>query len=332
MIDLPPQTASFSRGITATHLYAVRIMLSMDAIYRATPSHLHQVRQVLRKARHRFVNFGDEDLITLLHDGVAIIGALAAQPWGVMILQRERRPDSLPAAALSRAYLRGVALTTGRSPIVDVPRLYGALNAELQSEPPLQTIVYCDDWLVPPLKAAGFTLVDRLQYLELSRLQSRVISSPATLTAADINLRAAGPDDLAALAQLDAQVFPPIWHFGVRDLMTLLLAGRVQLAMHNEQIAGYSALSMQVNSPSGNVAQLARLAVHPAAQSAGIGRLLLTDVIDYARANLAESIALNTQSSNQRSLALYRAVGFRNTGTMTPVLTHVANAETQDGI
>lgn len=113
--------------------------------------------------------------------------------------------------------------------------------------------------------------------------------------------------------------------------MTLLLAGRVQLAMRNEQIAGYSALSMQVNSAAQNVTQLARLAVHPAAQGAGIGRLLLTDVIDYARANLAESIALNTQSSNYRSLALYRAVGFRNIGKMIPVLAHAAvNVEMQD--
>jgi len=304
----------------------------MDSIHRAMPSNLHQVRRVLRTARQHFTNFGDEDLASLLRDGVAMIGASTGHPWGVMILQFEQRPVTLPASAPSRAYLRGVALTAGRSPIRDVPLLAASMASELRSHAPLQAIVYADGWLVQPLQAAGFALVDRLQYLELTQLQSRMPVPPGTPPAPDVSLRPAAPDDLMALAQLDALAFPAVWHFGAQELMTLLLAGRVQLAMRADRLVGYSALSMRMDSPARRAAQLARLAVHPLVQGAGIGRLLLTDVIDYTRNNLADSLTLNTQSSNERSLALYRAFGFHNTGEMTPVLVYMFGAEIEDEI
>jgi ribosomal protein S18 acetylase RimI-like enzyme len=121
---------------------------------------------------------------------------------------------------------------------------------------------------------------------------------------------------MAAVAELDDQAFAPIWRLDKQTLMTLFLVGRVRLAEQGDRIVGYAALSI----PGGSDAQLARLAVHPAAQGMGVGRLLLADAIDYARRSQSEGLLLNTQTSNSRSLALYRAFGFRPTGRVTPVL------------
>jgi len=287
----------------------------MDAIYQAKPSQLHQVQRLLHRARHRFINFGDEDLASFLTDGVVLLAESGGEPWGVMVLQWEEMDSATP----SRVHLRCIALAPGRSPSLDIPKLGEAMEERVRNQisqgTAAQVVVYGEKWLVQPLRLAGFELVDRIQYLALGQLQRR--SSPAgdRRSSAEVTLRAGGPADMAAVAELDARAFTPIWRLDRQTLMTLFLVGRVRLAEKDDQVVGYAALSI----PGGRDAQLARLAVHPVAQGMGVGRLLLTDAIDYARRSWSDALLLNTQASNSRSLALYHAFGFRPTGRVTPV-------------
>ena len=56
------------------------------------------------------------------------------------------------------------------------------------------------------------------------------------------------------------------------------------------------------------------LAVDPAARRSGAARSLLTHVVDTARADGASVVLLEVRASNVAALALYRAVGFSETG------------------
>ena len=57
------------------------------------------------------------------------------------------------------------------------------------------------------------------------------------------------------------------------------------------------------------------LVVHPGWQGRGVGRALLTSLIEWARAASAvEKIELNVRSSNTVAQALYRKMGFREIG------------------
>jgi ribosomal protein S18 acetylase RimI-like enzyme len=121
------------------------------------------------------------------------------------------------------------------------------------------------------------------------------------------------------LAGLDAAAFPPLWHFGVKDLFEMLMRCRVQLAWWQGQLAGYAALCANNRSEG----QLARLAVHPSFQGRGIGRALLADAITYAAQEFAV-LVLNTQVTNTRSQTLYRGFGFRAIGLPVAVLARQA--------
>ncbi len=302
---------------------------TMDAIYQAKPSQLHQVQRLLHRARHRFINFGDEDLASLLKDGVVLLAERGGEPWGVIILQWEEVGTTMSR----RAHLRCIALASGRSPSLDIPAMGAAMEKRIRDQirqgTAVQVVIYSEKWLVQPLLQAGFEIVDRIQYLALDRLQRRSTQAPdAGLPPPAVTLRAGGLAELDAVAELDARAFAPIWCLDQQTLMTLFLVGRVRLAEQDNRIVGYAALSI----PGGRDAQLARLAVHPGVQGMGVGRLLLADAIDYARRSRSDTLLLNTQAGNSRSLALYRAFGFRPTGRVTPVLVRTITHAFRDDV
>ena len=287
----------------------------MDQITSASPADFHRVRSRLRDGQSVFTDFGSEDLTALLTDGVAVLGSTASVDWGALLIQRRRQAGVMPAPTL--AMLRGLALGRGRSALQDVPRLVRAAGEVLGANDVLQVVLYATDaWTITPLIQAGFEIEDRLLFLALTNLQQRKLSPPDA-SSASIKLRAAQPDDVAGLVQLDAAAFDPIWRLNESELMTLLLSGRLQVAEQDDMLLGYTALSIQGE----ETAHLARLSVHPAAQGLGIGRTLLHDVVVYARQRLVTNFLLNTQGKNERAQNLYRAYGFRSAGKVVPVLT-----------
>ena len=297
------------------------------SIIKANPTQTPQVRHLLHNGRHVYSSFGDEDLPALLEKGLALLGEDARAAWGFLCIQVEDRPATLPASAADHAYLRSLAIAQGRSPSQDVVALMDAAIQHLRKHiRPVQIIVYGgEDWFIKPLLAAGFALTERVAFFRLNLDRrpasnpmlpfiSKRWSNPPALAVAQ--LRPMQPSDIEMLAQLDAETFDSLWHFGAKDLWELLFRARAQVALLEGKLVGYSALSV-----TNEEAHLARLAVHPTAQGHGIGRQLLADCIAYGRDTQIASIALNTQVSNERSQRLYRQLGFRPTGLVLPIVT-----------
>jgi ribosomal protein S18 acetylase RimI-like enzyme len=279
---------------------------------------LEQVRRVLNRAHYTYSDQGSEDMESLLAHGIAVLAQTAGQFWGFLGVRPEVRPETMPADAPTRAYVRSVALTRGHLPSRYLPDLVTpvleALTARLG---PVQMLCYGhQEWLLEGLKSAGFTEVDRIQFYELRRLPPAELltppSGPATIVPA-------GSQQLEALAKLDGETFPSLWHFGEKDMLEIFMRCRLQVALVDGEIAGYSVLCQN----SKYETQLARLAVHPRWQQHGIGRQLLAECIAYASSAGFRQVVLNTQTSNFQSQRLYRAFGFEPVGETLPVMGRV---------
>ena len=103
----------------------------------------------------------------------------------------------------------------------------------------------------------------------------------------------ATPGDVTALASLDAATFDIVWHLSAQELRSLLIQGSVQLACEGDTLVGYMAFTVN-----GEIAQLARLAVHPAWQGRGIGRQLFAHCLVNAAGQGCQRAVLNTQAAN----------------------------------
>ena len=167
------------------------------------------------------------------------------------------------------------------------------------------------DWLVPPLRAAGFT---RRQDILMLEWRGRTLPALAVLPAG-VRIDALTRDDLPAVAALDATAFDPLWQNSQAALERALPQAMLATVARGPQgLLGY-----QISTRSQIGAHLARLAVDPSAQRQGIGRALVTDLMRQAMHHGILTLTVNTQSDNPASLSLYRSVGFERTGEEYPV-------------
>jgi ribosomal protein S18 acetylase RimI-like enzyme len=124
-------------------------------------------------------------------------------------------------------------------------------------------------------------------------------------------LRRARHRDQPAILDLDTASFDPFWRLGPDGLEDALRATphvrfRVSGRRREGAAAGYA-----ITGRNGTTGYLQRLAVHPAARGAGLGRALVTDALCWISRHEAGQALVNTQGDNQPALALYRACGFR---------------------
>jgi ribosomal protein S18 acetylase RimI-like enzyme len=131
----------------------------------------------------------------------------------------------------------------------------------------------------------------------------------------DITLRLMNFDDLRLVQALDMDAFRPVWRSSQKQLeIAFQQAAFATIAEDDSGLIGY-----QISTASPASGHLARLAVHPRAQSQGVGYSLIRDVIAYFARRGAVKLTVNTQSDNYPSLALYEKVGFKRTGEEYPV-------------
>jgi len=294
----------------------------------ATRAHLAALERLLRMGRFVSSGVAAEDLPSIVDRGKTLLAGGAEHPWGVFVIDAEPRPDTLPSDAPNRAEVRAVAMRNGPW-LESAGEEFGRALQELvaRAGAPFEISVYAGDaWLQRFLAQAGFSQGDEVVFLKRTHLLEPL---PALAPLPGVVVRAVEPADLGALAALDAVTFIPLWHFGRKDLMELLVRGRLVLAELAEEppgsafprlpeggwAAGYSALLPSRHKE----AHLARLAVHPWLQGRGVGRLLLVEAMYAAREMGVHALALNTQRSNQRSQQLYRSAGFAPTGVALPV-------------
>ncbi len=281
----------------------------------ATYAQIAAIRKLITGGRYVYRTSGDEDLRSLIETGRVVISGVGDSVWSALGVAIEDRPETLAAAASNRAGVSLAAFIPGHWPSEVIPGLVEALEQMLPAEMrPLAVSAYGQtSWLERGLLNSGFEIVEQIVYMALDRIDQ----SKLALSAHEpIELRPVTLPDLRIIAQLDAATFAPLWHFGERQLWELSFRGRMQVAWLDGQIAGYSALLNNTK----NEAQLARLAVLPALQNHGIGRLLTIDSILYCQQAGYRRLALNTQVSNTRAQTLYNKLGFRPFGDKIPVL------------
>ena len=236
---------------------------------------------------------------------------------GFVAFDRVLRSQALPESAPSKVPLRAAAISSAGPA---ARSHFRALFEHTRQQLPLQSQGYLffaltrQGWLRASLKESGFDQWDAVRFYERRSSTVEPVSQPAAL-------RPAQPSDLPKLAKLDAAAFEPLWHMGVTELQQLQRDCHIEIAEAAETTVGYSALRLVSDGSrqgSGS-AQLVRLAVHPRAQTRGVGRQLLVAGLCRATDLGFGRVFLNTQESNTPSQNLYESLQFRRRGRTVPV-------------
>jgi ribosomal-protein-alanine N-acetyltransferase len=170
--------------------------------------------------------------------------------------------------------------------------------------------IVLQDWYHSLLINSGFTSRQSIVMLERDVQAPVEISLPA-----GFSIRAMLQYDLPAVAEVDAAAFEPLWQNSLPSLERAYPQAVLATVVESHgQVLGYQ---LSTRNPLG--AHLARLAVRPELQGRGVGHALVADLIQQAERHAMYHLTVNTQSDNSSSLALYRRIGFRETGERYPV-------------
>lgn len=123
-------------------------------------------------------------------------------------------------------------------------------------------------------------------------------------------IRRARPEDVPAVAALEAEVFPDPWppHLYIQEVGQPL---RYQRVIHNDlgQVAAYLFCCWQVDE-----LHVLKVATHPLYQGRGLATLLLEDCHREAVRCRARGVILEVRPSNRRAVQLYHHLGYRTIG------------------
>ena len=117
-------------------------------------------------------------------------------------------------------------------------------------------------------------------------------------------------EDVDAVVAIEAEAFSNPWQ---RETF-LELIGRPNLELlvmehGSEGIVGYAVLWCVLDQ-----GELANLAITPPMRGMGLGRRLLSRVVEVARGHGVETMYLEVRESNEAALELYRRFGFSQVG------------------
>jgi ribosomal-protein-alanine N-acetyltransferase len=165
--------------------------------------------------------------------------------------------------------------------------------------------IVLQDWYHSLLINSGFNSRQSIVMLE------RDAQAPVEIPLPDgFSIRAMLQYDLPAVAEVDEAAFEPLWQNSLPSLERAYPQAVLATVVESHgQVLGYQ---LSTRNPLG--AHLARLAVRPELQGRGVGRALVADLIQQAERHAMYHLTVNTQSDNSSSLALYRKIGFRETG------------------
>ncbi len=170
-------------------------------------------------------------------------------------------------------------------------------------------VLLVSDWLEPLIKDSGFRQTNTVIFLEWKHEEL-----PALHDSSD-RIRPFMMTDLDAVAQVDKNSFLPVWSHS-REMLgeALQHASLATVFEQEDRVVGY-----QLSTLSALGAHIARLAVDPAWQGKGIGKRLVTDILQTLSQKGVDHITVNTQADNAHSRSLYDGLGFDETGRSYPL-------------
>ena len=172
-------------------------------------------------------------------------------------------------------------------------------------------------WFQELLLSSGFEARQNIVLLQLDQENIRHLAEPP-----QIRIRPMLASDIPAVEKVDRESFGVFWHNTFDALSRARLqAASATVAEDDSGVVGYQ---LSTGNPLG--AHLARLGVRPEAQGRGIGSALVSDLIQQLGGRQMGRLSVNTQSDNTASLALYKKLGFTQTGEYYPVMVYRASA------
>ncbi len=162
-----------------------------------------------------------------------------------------------------------------------------------------------EDWPEVWLPDLGFQHTNEV--ITYSKLGTEI---PRIVRPSGLQIRAAKPADLAALAEIESRAFEPLWR---HSELSLSLAKQQALSFDVAWF-GETPVGFQFSSSTRRGAHLSRITVDTNAQRNGVGSALLAHALEgYARRGIS-TITLNTQLDNVASQKLYERFGFEQSG------------------
>lgn len=114
--------------------------------------------------------------------------------------------------------------------------------------------------------------------------------------------------DLDAVVAIEQQVHSHPWTRG--NFADALLAGYLCRVLESEgALVGYAVLMSGVDD-----AELLDIGISAAQQRRGFGRMLLENMLAWARAQAKQRVVLEVRASNLSAIALYQHAGFQQIG------------------
>lgn len=193
--------------------------------------------------------------------------------------------------------------------------LWEVARAELAHAAPHVTVaaIVLKQWFQNLLISDGFTPQGDIVVLRLYEPPRLTFPIPH-----GVRIRTMNPDDLPIVANLDAAAFGPFWANSLDSLQRAYSQSlHATVAEDDTGVVGYQ---LSTGNPFG--AHLARLAVQPEAHGRGVGSALIDGLIRHLGIRSTCSLSVNTQSNNAASLALYKKMGFTQTGEYFPVFSY----------
>ncbi len=126
---------------------------------------------------------------------------------------------------------------------------------------------------------------------------------------ASVEVRDATAADLGAIVTIERASFGDPWSEASFRSLLRAETTRFRVAVRDGRVVGYA-----VTTRIGEEAELANLAVDPSARRAGIGAMLLDDLLASTDAPPGATVYLEVRASNEPAQALYRSRGFEAVG------------------
>lgn len=130
----------------------------------------------------------------------------------------------------------------------------------------------------------------------------------------DVRLRRARRGDRNVVLDVDHAAFREFWRLddaGLDEAISATPSARFRVAVRRDVDVGGGIAGYAVTGRAGRHGYLQRLAVDPTVQRQGIARALVLDGLHWLVRRDAARVLVNTQPDNERALALYRSLGFR---------------------